>query len=463
MLHSSRAALARRRLVHIAWHDTEEGALAAEGLALVEERRGRVRQWRLERLAAKEGEAPGVVPPALASAERPEALGRELPGPLRTVARFEGTRRSAGPWGGESGEEGEVALVEGTLQTSRGERRVARLRLSGAPGSVFALADGLLADLPLVVPAAGLAAEALGLTRVDVPTASPLLPAGLEAGEALAWLVAVLSRNLLVLAPAAAGGEASEPVHQMRVALRRLRTAIALLKPLLPAAAAVAEASEGLRGLARALGPAREWDVFLEGTAPAIKAAFPEDAAIARLLEAARRRRERAYAALREELAGAGFRRLMLRLVAIAVLRPWQREGERGPETPLAAVAPALLQRRRRKLLSAGAEIETADAAHLHAVRLRAKRLRYAGEILCSLFPRKEAQHFLHRLARLQDRLGLLNDAVCVERLLGELGRAGSGRAGGIVLGFVAAAALRERARIGPAWRKFRKQASFWA
>jgi CHAD domain-containing protein len=144
------------------------------------------------------------------------------------------------------------------------------------------------------------------------------------------------------------------------------------------------------------------------------------------------------------------------------VLRPWRRAGERGPETPLATVAPALLQRRHRKLLSAAAEIETADAPHLHAVRLRAKRLRYAAELLCSLFPRKEVVRFLRRLVRLQDRLGILNDAVCVERLLGELGRTGSGRAGGIVLGFVAASALRERARIGPTWRKFRKHPGFW-
>jgi CHAD domain-containing protein len=458
LLQPSRAALARRRLAHIAWHDTEDGALAAEGLALVEERQGRVRQWRLERVAPAEGEAPSVVGAALASAGRPEALGRELPGPLRTVARFEGTRRSAELAGGD----GQVALLEGALHTSRGEMRVARLVLSGAPGGAFALADGLLADLPLAVPGASLAEEALGVARADAPAASPLLPAGLEVGEALAWLVAVLTRVLLVLAPGAAAGKASEPVHQMRVALRRLRTAIALLKPLLPAAAALAEASEGLRGLARALGPAREWDVFLEGTAPAIKAAFPEDAAIARLLEGARRRREGAYAALREELAGAGFRRLMLRLAAIAVLRPWRREGERGPETPLATVAPALLQRRHRKLLSAAAEIETADAAHLHAVRLRAKRLRYAGELLCSLFPRKEVARFLRRLVRLQDRLGILNDAACVERLLGELGRTGSGRAGGIVLGFVAASAVRERSRIGPTWRKFRKHPGFW-
>lgn len=162
----------------------------------------------------------------------------------------------------------------------------------------------------------------------------------------------------------------------------------------------------------------------------------------------------------------------MLQLSSLVVLRPWQApapatedrpgEAEEGPETNLAAAAPALLQRRYRKLLSAASDIAGADAAHLHAIRLRAKRLRYAGELLSPLFPRKEMRRFLRRLAGLQERLGTVNDAVGVERMLGELGPAGRGEAGGIVRGFVAATALRERERVAPAWRKFRRHAPFW-
>ncbi|HWA80116.1 MAG TPA: CHAD domain-containing protein, partial [Acetobacteraceae bacterium] len=225
----------------------------------------------------------------------------------------------------------------------------------------------------------------------------------------------------------------------------------------------------------------REWDVFLEGTGMAVAAAFPENAALARLLKAAARRREAAYDALRAELGSAGFRRLMLQLSSLAMLRPWQRvpgerirgegqqeaaEGrlaEEGPAPPLTAATVAeLLQRRQRKLLAAATNITEADAQHLHAIRLRAKRLRYAGELFSPLFPRKDTQRFLHRLARLQDRLGVVNDAQAVDRLLGDLGAMGSGHAAGLVRGFVAANALRERARVEPAWRKFRRQVPFW-
>ncbi|HUA77572.1 MAG TPA: CHAD domain-containing protein [Acetobacteraceae bacterium] len=503
--------------MRVAWHDAADAALAAEGLALAEEQRGRARLWWLEPLgstADKKGESPpappGVVPAILAEADHlaglGEALGRTLPDGLRTVARFEGTRRSAtiaaapgeiaseiagetaGEVVGEIAEEaaegtaGQIALdlLEGTLHTARADRRLARLRLSGPPVAVFALADQLLADLPCTVPATSLAAEALSFGAEDVspPSGLPVLPSAIAVSGALAWMVASLARTLVALAPSAASGEGSEPVHQMRVALRRLRTAMTLLKPLVPGPAALTEATAGLGTLARALGPAREWDVFLEGTGPAVAAAFPKDAPLARLLKAARRRRDTAYAALRAELDQADFRRLILRLAALAVLRPWETPSlpardmpdeahghavpEAEAETALAEAAPALMQRRYRKLLSAASDIETADAVHLHAIRLRAKRLRYAGELLSPFFPRRDVQRFIRRLARLQDRLGTVNDAVAVERLLAELGPAGSGEAGGVVRGFVAANALRERARVEAVWRKFRKQTPFW-
>ncbi len=467
--------------MRIVWHDSADAALAARGLALAEEQQGRARLWRLERLAPPDEEEPEAIPPslpappglmqaALAEADRPEgveeALGHALPDALRTAARFEGTSRNAAVTA--EPDQIAVALVEGTLHTALADRRTARLRLSGSPQAVFTLADRLLGELPCAVPAASLAAEALD-SDAEPSSGPPRLPPALTASAALAWLMARLAQSLVALVPAASSGTRSEPVHQMRVALRRLRTAMTLLKPLLPEPAALAEAARGLRALARVLGPAREWDVFLEGTGRTVAAAFPENRALARLLKAASRRRASAYADLSAALAQPEFRRLMLALAALAVQQPWQESGEHeGKETSLAEIAPALLQRRYRKLLSAAAgiantDIATVDAARLHAIRLRAKRVRYAAELLSPLFPRKEMQRFIRRLVRLQDRLGGVNDAASVDRLLGTLGASGSGEAGGIVRGFVAAIALEERTRIEPAWRKFRKQAPFWA
>lgn len=467
-MRAGRGGPGKRQRISTIWHDTAEATLAREGIALAEEQHGRSRRWRLERLWPDGTDLwpPGVAPPVLGEAAQADALGRPFPGPLRTKATFRATSRSA--TAGAGADAVALTLLEGRLLTGGTERELALLSLAGEPAAVFALAERLIAELPLALAARSLAAEAMTMEMGDtLPSTGPLLlPADLTAGDAAAWMIAALARTLLAWAAQVGAAEAMEPVHQMRVAMRRLRTAIGLLRPVLAAPGPLDAAGEALRALGRILGPAREWDVFLAGPGVAIGAAFADDAGIRRLLAAARRRRETCYAALARHLESAEYRGLILRLSALAMLRPWQEAAEEQAEpafqVPIATLAPALLARRYRRLLAAGNEITTADAAALHKIRLRAKRLRYTAEILSGFFPGKATRRFLRQLVRLQDRLGALNDAAAVERLLAELGAAGHGRAGGIVLGFVAAGALAVGAPVEAAWRKLRKRQPFW-
>ena len=100
----------------------------------------------------------------------------------------------------------------------------------------------------------------------------------------------------------------------MRVALRRLRSALALFRRAVVRAPSSTSRRPALRVLAHALGPARDWDVFGTGTGEAVAAAFPADAAVTRLTAAAARRRDACYAELRHVLDGAAFRRLGITL-----------------------------------------------------------------------------------------------------------------------------------------------------
>jgi len=61
-------------------------------------------------------------------------------------------------------------------------------------------------------------------------------------------------------------------------------------------------------------------------------------------------------------------------------------------------------------------------ARELHALRIRAKRLRYALESVGSLFDAKDVRGYLRALSETQDWLGEANDAIVAQRLLGELG-----------------------------------------
>ncbi len=68
--------------------------------------------------------------------------------------------------------------------------------------------------------------------------------------------------------------EQVEGVHQMRVAFRRLRSGLKIFRPLIPCEAS-AELVAGIRWLNGFLGPARDWDVFLEEGMLPVFARFP--------------------------------------------------------------------------------------------------------------------------------------------------------------------------------------------
>ena len=470
----------RRRAVplRLIWHDTTDFALAAEGLALSERQQGRETSWRLERMAPQPGTPclpgclPGTPPPVVAEAGDLAALGAPLPARLAHVAGFEGQARAFRAADGV-----ELTLLSGTLRADAASRPGCRVVLAGPAEAVATLAHLLAGRLHLHVPAASLAAEAFAMAGRGVASrrhAAPALPPDRPVSESFALLVAHLTEVILHEATRAGPTEA-EPVHQMRVALRRLRSAMGLFGRAVRCPE-LAACKSGLKTLSRVLGPARDWDVFVAGTARTVGANFAEDRAVRRLLDAAERRRQEAYEALRHHLASAEFRRLGIALAMLAAARPWEamletvlraqsdedaaRQAERlaGPLTDLAARA---LQRRLRPLQEPGADLDVLSPDALHCLRLHGKRLRYACEFFAPLFPGRGARRFIRRLTVLQERLGHLNDGAVATGLMTELGAA-HGYAGGVVRGFVAAQALGARARIGRSWRKFHRLDPFW-
>jgi CHAD domain-containing protein len=252
---------------------------------------------------------------------------------------------------------------------------------------------------------------------------------------------------MLHQAPACRLGAGPEGVHQLRVALRRLRS---VLKAFRPAArgAALEELDEALKGLARRLGPARDWDVFLAGLAAEAAAALGEDKRLAALRRAVEARRDAAYGALRRELDGPNFRRLALHGVALLLRRPWRAEAGADAvavlDAPLAEFAAPLLDKRWRKLREGGDGIAERSFEELHELRLEAKRLRYAAELFAPLWAGKAARRFLKRLSALQEALGTVNDAAVARGLLSALDGGAPAWAAGAVEGFAAA-------RVGPA------------
>ncbi len=436
--------------VTLEWHDTSGGALAAEGLALLATQGG----WRLERLRADWAAIP---PPVVAEARRIDALGHPMPDALVRLARFEGKRRRMG-W---SGEEGEVLvrLLDGRLST-RGRPPLCRVSLDGPAPAIEALVARMTSDIAVAVPRATMSAQVVALA-----TGTPLAPRALGApkvtedlpvGDSLALIVGHLLDAMLHWAdrvPAAAG---PEPVHQMRVATRRLRSALSVFRHATPCPqlAGLAVAS---KLCATRLGSARDWDVFLEGTGARLAELFPDDARCRAMLRAAARRRRAAYVELRAMLAGPEFRGFTASLALSTVLRPWDATPQATSE-----FAAAMLTKRAKRVRKDGSGIATLPVPALHELRKDCKRLRYTAEFFALLFREKPTQRYLKHLSALQEELGLLNDGAAISGLMAQLGRSERGYAAGLVEGFSMAQAGPARARIVERWRRFKAAEPFW-
>jgi CHAD domain-containing protein len=335
----------------------------------------------------------------------------------------------------------------------------------------------LAAETGLTVPRAGLAADAVavahGTDTAPRRLGAPDVPAGASVGESLRLLTAHLADVILYWAPIAPVGDAPEPVHQMRVAVRRLRSALSVFRRAVPDDPTwLDDLAERLQSLATLLGGARDWDVFLAETGASVAEALPGDRRIAGMLAAAARKRLAAYQQVREFLAAPengqdSWRRLALTLALLPTRRPWSLHNSPAQAAclarPASDYAAGALDRRLKQLLSAGPSLEGLPHEQLHDIRKQAKRVRYAIEFFASLFPEKAVRKYLARMQDLQEEFGTLNDTAVAAGLVATLG-GGADRAfaAGAVQGFGAARMLRAERRVQRTWARFYRQTPFW-
>ncbi len=248
------------------------------------------------------------------------------------------------------------------------------------------------------------------------PTKAPdlALAPRMRAADGLHATVTSALAHLRANQVAAAAGDI-EGVHQLRVAVRRLRAGLVLFEPHLEPHAATRLGDE-LRRVGRVFGAARDWDVFCtEALAESGLAAHD----VPLLRAAAAPRRAAAHQALRGELAGPAFHRLCDGLeewVEQARLDP-RAFGDGAWRRKLDSLAPALLDRLARKVDRRGRHVRARSVEQLHALRKSLKKLRYGMDFLEGLYGRKRVRTFRHGCKALQQVLGRINDAAAATRL----------------------------------------------
>ncbi len=349
--------------------------------------------------------------------------------------------------------------------------------LSGPPARLYELAMLLHRETPFRLEQESKAARGYHLyadTKAHPQKArKPSLSREMSVADAFEHLARGCVAQMRANEEPALDGQDPEGLHQMRVAVRRLR---ALLKVFRPAFAAEPHTylKEDLRWLQKELGAARDWDVFQIKTLPPLRRSLPDADDLQGLSEASEAFRREAYQRARAAILSQRYTGLLLHLSLWLSEGGWQAGGEAREvgEGPVVPFAQSVLNRRLKKFRKLGRRYETLSEPDLHRLRIRGKEVRYAAEFFASLFSAKAAKPYLKRLEAIQDCLGDFNDAATGRGLVaalesriaadGEGRTAGTAHAAGIVLGWQAAQMVRGLDSFDSAWAALENAKVFW-
>ncbi len=268
---------------------------------------------------------------------------------------------------------------------------------------------------------------------------------------------------------AANGGpllESKDPeiVHQMRVAIRRLRAAISVFGSLLVGADGEKVLAE-IKWLAALLGAARDLDVFIEEILDPVGQEFKAEIAVLRKSFMARRAAR--YRALREALNSPEFGRLLFDCAAWIEGGAWleAKENKAARRQPVLEHAAKVLEKRRTKAALFGDDLYHLAPNELHEARIAIKKLRYAGEFFHSIFAGETVKIYQRRLSRIQDKLGVFNDINVAIHLLHGMSEHENHerrRAADLVIGWHAPRQEELLEEAVAEWRGFLEDKAFW-
>jgi inorganic triphosphatase YgiF len=410
------------------YFDTPDGTLRKAGFTLrVRSAKGRF----VQTVKQDSGEAAGLFnrPEWEVNLDRPEPdLDRAADTPLGKVLNKK-TRKKLAPlvqsemtrttWQlGDDESRFEVTLDEGEVRGGKAAQQIAELELEltkGEPSALIGFARELGQQVPVRLGVLTKAERGWALAEGTLARAAKASRIELDEGMSVAAGFAAIAASCLkqfrhnedlVLAardPAA--------LHQARVAMRRLRSAFSLFRPVI-ADEAYSSLREEVRWFTDQLGDARNLDVLLKRTGH-------RSDVLRSVLET---ERERAYAQVLDALASQRLRGLMLDLIGWVQMGAW-RTSDRAGE-PLEDFASAQLDKRWRKVKKPGRSLAQLDPEARHRLRIEIKKLRYAIEFMAALQTGEAAthqKHFAAALEEMQEQLGELNDVETARGLLADL------------------------------------------
>ena len=342
--------------------------------------------------------------------------------------------------------------------------------VEGPVVDLYALALSLHRQMPLAIEVFSKSQRGFALSGGKPPPWHKANDIELEAltslDETIARVMARCYEHWMNNQAAALDGRDIEGVHQMRVALRRLRAAVDFFAPWLPDAQRAWVRRE-VKWIAGYLGRARDLDVLDHDTLGPLRKACHGDRDLDTLGKCIRSRRDDAYRRLATLIGSPRYTTVVLTLGQWIAQHGWRSQNP-ALDGPVTRHARGALDQAFGQVMSRGADFEAMSEIERHDLRLDIKRLRYAMQFVGSAYG--GAKPWLQVLGKLQDALGVANDAAlsdaligrCTKPVVGNRKRRSIARARGLVSGWWLAKASDQESLSRSLWREFTGLEPFW-
>jgi triphosphatase len=315
----------------------------------------------------------------------------------------------------------EVAVDRGEIKHNGRQLPICELELElkkGDPRRLFALARQFIEKAPLRL--SFVSKDDRGDRLVDgswgrpIGASTPKLTSKMSAAQAFRTICHTCLHDFMLNEPALEEDADIEGVHRARIAIRRLRAALSLFRPVI-ADGEYDHLHQELSWLSDLLGTARDFDVLQQETfEPPVHAGLAPLGANALLAEVAERRK-RAHEALHEALHSDRMRKLLFDLAQWLDRGAWRTSEGNGAEDPVLTRARKLLDKQFKRLRKRARYLAEADAQERHRIRITAKKLRYMSEFFDSLVKgakrRRRFKSAIRSLETIQACLGEVHDA----------------------------------------------------
>ena len=299
----------------------------------------------------------------------------------------------------DNGDRVEIALDLGQLIAGKNNEPINEIELElkvGNVGRLFDLALELLKDIPLTIENTSKAQRGYAYYRIKQPSvlnaSPPELKKGSDVHSAFKEIALECIRQLQGNQDMVLHGTDLEGVHQMRVALRRLRSAFSIFKNILGGENIVGFLAE-ISWVSDTLGKARDLDVFLSQTLPIVIAQFKENKGLIKLQNSALSAQNNAYKEVHVLLSSQRYQRLLLTLATWLENKSWRVKSHENKFIKVHNLASEVLDKRHHQLQKRGKDLVHMSPEIRHETRIAAKKMRYAAEFFSAYMHQKKHVH----------------------------------------------------------------------